>query len=197
MKLLSFSNAWLLLICLNNFSFSFIFGLLPCIIPLSRRSVNYGSSKMALLGRFLTSRKLLSGRIKKLGYDPSVSNSHKSFIWLYLHVKRIIISPLKHIDLLGSTSVFCYNLSVLCQTVLVVCSIDVFIAFTFFFSSLLHLCQIPSGAVQALERQKEFSDAIRNERDELRDEVVQLKDILKVLICVVKTWTHTFPMNIS
>ncbi|XP_053536807.1 leucine-rich repeat flightless-interacting protein 1 isoform X5 [Ictalurus punctatus] len=31
----------------------------------------------------------------------------------------------------------------------------------------------------ALERQKEFSDAIRNERDELRDEVVQLKDILK------------------
>jgi len=41
------------------------------------------------------------------------------------------------------------------------------------------------GAVQALERQKEFSDAIRNERDELRDEVVQLKDILKVLICVL------------
>ncbi|KAI5624014.1 dentin sialophosphoprotein isoform X17 [Silurus asotus] len=31
----------------------------------------------------------------------------------------------------------------------------------------------------ALERQKEFSDAIRNERDELRDEVVQLKDSLK------------------
>lgn len=37
------------------------------------------------------------------------------------------------------------------------------------------------GAVQALERQKEFTDAIRNERDELRDEVVQLKDVLKVL----------------
>uniref|UniRef100_A0A672NQ03 Leucine-rich repeat flightless-interacting protein 1-like n=1 Tax=Sinocyclocheilus grahami TaxID=75366 RepID=A0A672NQ03_SINGR len=36
--------------------------------------------------------------------------------------------------------------------------------------------------IGALERQKEFSDAIRNERDELRDEVVQLKDILKVLI---------------
>ncbi|XP_055072137.2 uncharacterized protein lrrfip1a isoform X11 [Misgurnus anguillicaudatus] len=33
--------------------------------------------------------------------------------------------------------------------------------------------------IGALERQKEFSDAIRNERDELRDEVVQLKDILK------------------
>ncbi|KAI4889644.1 hypothetical protein NFI96_020112, partial [Prochilodus magdalenae] len=31
----------------------------------------------------------------------------------------------------------------------------------------------------ALERQKEYSDAIRNERDELRDEVVQLRDILK------------------
>lgn len=37
------------------------------------------------------------------------------------------------------------------------------------------------GTAQALERQKEYSDAIRNERDELRDEVVQLKDILKVL----------------
>uniref|UniRef100_A0A8C7F8E5 Leucine-rich repeat flightless-interacting protein 2 n=1 Tax=Oncorhynchus kisutch TaxID=8019 RepID=A0A8C7F8E5_ONCKI len=34
--------------------------------------------------------------------------------------------------------------------------------------------------IGALERQKEYSDAIRNERDELRDEVVQLKDILKV-----------------
>ncbi|XP_062861853.1 leucine-rich repeat flightless-interacting protein 2 isoform X3 [Trichomycterus rosablanca] len=33
--------------------------------------------------------------------------------------------------------------------------------------------------VGALEKQKEYSDAIRNERDELRDEVVQLKDILK------------------
>lgn len=35
---------------------------------------------------------------------------------------------------------------------------------------------------QALERQKEYSDAIRNERDDLRDEVVQLKDILKVTV---------------
>ncbi|KAG7467430.1 hypothetical protein MATL_G00153630 [Megalops atlanticus] len=33
--------------------------------------------------------------------------------------------------------------------------------------------------IGALERQKEYSDAIRNERDELRDEVVQLKDVLK------------------
>ncbi|KAK6310212.1 hypothetical protein J4Q44_G00200930 [Coregonus suidteri] len=33
--------------------------------------------------------------------------------------------------------------------------------------------------IGALERQKEYLDAIRNERDELRDEVVQLKDILK------------------
>ncbi|XP_063070391.1 leucine-rich repeat flightless-interacting protein 1 isoform X3 [Engraulis encrasicolus] len=33
--------------------------------------------------------------------------------------------------------------------------------------------------IGALERQKEYTDAIRNERDELRDEVVQLKDILK------------------
>ncbi|KAJ8410594.1 hypothetical protein AAFF_G00194980 [Aldrovandia affinis] len=33
--------------------------------------------------------------------------------------------------------------------------------------------------IGALERQKEYADAIRNERDELRDEVVQLKDVLK------------------
>uniref|UniRef100_A0A8D3B8U3 Leucine rich repeat (in FLII) interacting protein 1a n=1 Tax=Scophthalmus maximus TaxID=52904 RepID=A0A8D3B8U3_SCOMX len=33
--------------------------------------------------------------------------------------------------------------------------------------------------IGALERQKEYSDAIRTERDELREEVVQLKDILK------------------
>ncbi|XP_038862602.1 leucine-rich repeat flightless-interacting protein 2-like isoform X1 [Salvelinus namaycush] len=31
----------------------------------------------------------------------------------------------------------------------------------------------------ALEQQKEYSDAVKNERDELRDELVQLKDILK------------------
>lgn len=54
---------------------------------------------------------------------------------------------------------------------------------SFFCLFRLIFCQIPSGAVQALERQKEFSDAIRNERDELRDEVVQLKDVLKVF-CV-------------
>ncbi|XP_077436075.1 uncharacterized protein lrrfip1a [Vanacampus margaritifer] len=33
--------------------------------------------------------------------------------------------------------------------------------------------------IGALERQKEYTDAIRNERDELREEVVKLKDILK------------------
>ncbi|XP_028249726.1 uncharacterized protein lrrfip1a isoform X3 [Parambassis ranga] len=33
--------------------------------------------------------------------------------------------------------------------------------------------------IAALERQKEYTDAIRIERDELREEVVQLKDILK------------------
>lgn len=38
---------------------------------------------------------------------------------------------------------------------------------------------------QALERQKEYTDAIRVERDELREEVVKLKDILKVsCLCV-------------
>ncbi|XP_039611835.1 uncharacterized protein LOC120531004 isoform X1 [Polypterus senegalus] len=33
--------------------------------------------------------------------------------------------------------------------------------------------------IGALERQKEYADAIRNERDELREEVVMLKDLLK------------------
>ncbi|XP_070302925.1 leucine-rich repeat flightless-interacting protein 2 isoform X8 [Salvelinus sp. IW2-2015] len=33
--------------------------------------------------------------------------------------------------------------------------------------------------IGALEQQKEYSDAVKNERDELRDELVQLKDILK------------------
>uniref|UniRef100_A0AAX7SEX7 Leucine rich repeat (in FLII) interacting protein 1a n=1 Tax=Astatotilapia calliptera TaxID=8154 RepID=A0AAX7SEX7_ASTCA len=35
------------------------------------------------------------------------------------------------------------------------------------------------GSAQALERQKEYTDAIRIERDELREEAVKLKDILK------------------
>lgn len=47
--------------------------------------------------------------------------------------------------------------------------------FTFF-------CTLPlGGSAQALERQKEYTDAIRIERDELREEAVKLKDILKVL----------------
>lgn len=33
---------------------------------------------------------------------------------------------------------------------------------------------------QALERQKDFFDSIRSERDDLRDEVVVLKEQLKV-----------------
>lgn len=42
-------------------------------------------------------------------------------------------------------------------------------------------CRDTRGSAQALERQKEYTDAIRIERDELREEVVKLKDILKVL----------------
>lgn len=38
----------------------------------------------------------------------------------------------------------------------------------------------PWVSAQALERQKEYTDAIRTERDELREETVKLKDILKV-----------------
>uniref|UniRef100_A0A8C6TDA9 Leucine rich repeat (in FLII) interacting protein 1b n=1 Tax=Neogobius melanostomus TaxID=47308 RepID=A0A8C6TDA9_9GOBI len=39
--------------------------------------------------------------------------------------------------------------------------------------------------ISALERQKGYTDAIRNERDELREEAVKLKDILKVFLCVL------------
>lgn len=42
-------------------------------------------------------------------------------------------------------------------------------------------CCAARGSAQALERQKEYTDAIRTERDELREEVVKLKDTLKVL----------------
>lgn len=46
----------------------------------------------------------------------------------------------------------------------------------------LALCLFTGGGTaQALERQKEYTDAIRTERDELREEVVKLKDVLKVL----------------
>lgn len=38
----------------------------------------------------------------------------------------------------------------------------------------------PSAASQALERQTEMSDIVRIERDRLRDEVVRLRDLLKV-----------------
>lgn len=50
----------------------------------------------------------------------------------------------------------------------------------FFLFTVFHTMQLGHPA-QALERQKEYTDAIRIERDELREEVVNLKDILKVL----------------
>ena len=48
-----------------------------------------------------------------------------------------------------------------------------------------HLCLsiFPLSAplhAQALERQKEFFDSVRSERDDLREEVVTLKEELKV-----------------
>uniref|UniRef100_A0A3B4BQK7 LRR binding FLII interacting protein 1 n=1 Tax=Pygocentrus nattereri TaxID=42514 RepID=A0A3B4BQK7_PYGNA len=49
----------------------------------------------------------------------------------------------------------------------------------FKFSELEETLKQSEELLTALERQKEYSDAIRNERDELRDEVVQLRDILK------------------
>lgn len=62
-----------------------------------------------------------------------------------------------------------------------------------YFSFLLHLSLLFSsprpapGLVQALERQKEYSDLTRDERDALRDEVFRLRDALKVER--LGTWT--------
>lgn len=45
-------------------------------------------------------------------------------------------------------------------------------------ANVLSLSPLPPA--QALERQKEFFDSIRSERDDLREEVVTLKEALKV-----------------
>lgn len=59
----------------------------------------------------------------------------------------------------------------------------------------LHLPLLNSG--QALERQKEYTDAIRVERDELREEVVKLKDILKVTcLCVNVISVYSGPLSV-
>lgn len=53
----------------------------------------------------------------------------------------------------------------------------------FFYTNSFLICPLHhlGGSTQALERQKEYTDAIRIERDDLREEVVKLQDILKVL----------------
>lgn len=50
------------------------------------------------------------------------------------------------------------------------------VSLPFFTSS----CPLSVLGTQALERQKDFFDSIRSERDDLRDEVVVLKEQLKV-----------------
>lgn len=54
----------------------------------------------------------------------------------------------------------------------------------FIFSYLLPRLPVPSsflsGEVQALERQKDFFEPVRSERDSLREEVTRLRDELKV-----------------
>ncbi|XP_029937272.1 leucine-rich repeat flightless-interacting protein 2 isoform X3 [Myripristis murdjan] len=52
-------------------------------------------------------------------------------------------------------------------------------SFTREISDLKETVEWKDKKIGALERQKEYTDAIRTERDELRDEVVKLKDILK------------------
>uniref|UniRef100_A0A665UVK9 Uncharacterized protein n=1 Tax=Echeneis naucrates TaxID=173247 RepID=A0A665UVK9_ECHNA len=52
--------------------------------------------------------------------------------------------------------------------------------------------------IGALERQKEYTDAIRTERDELREEVVKLKDILKVKpLFLIEIWFDIPVVNIA
>lgn len=61
-----------------------------------------------------------------------------------------------------------------------------FISFPHIPSSSVH--SAARGSAQALERQKEYTDAIRTERDELREEVVKLKDILKVKPVIIDNY---------
>lgn len=72
--------------------------------------------------------------------------------------------------------------------------------FTLLYTFLLtffHTLPLP-GPAQALERQKEYTDAIRIERDELREEVVTLKDILKVLSqCVVSYFNLLWEVSVA
>lgn len=79
-----------------------------------------------------------------------------------------------------------------------------FFLYTFLLTFFLHSATRGCGSTQALERQKEYTDAIRIERDELREETVKLKDILKVLesACVddylsCDSWRHQSNSNLS
>jgi hypothetical protein len=67
---------------------------------------------------------------------------------------------------------------------LAVCILSRVHSFLFLLLSKLSVCAIfflfPPLHTQALERQKEFFDSIRSERDDLREEIVKLKEELKV-----------------
>ena len=119
---------------------------------------------MVLSEKYRTSRKLLSGRIKRLGYgreeQQTVSlNIHLFFFVLPCHKTRSLLDNFTSMCLIFSS----------------------FLVPGLSLAPLLCLYRGCGELIQALERQKTYTDAIRVERDELRDEVVQLKDILKVL----------------
>ncbi len=60
-------------------------------------------------------------------------------------------------------------------------------------------CSSPSSS-QALERQREISDIVRMERDRLREEVVRLRDLLKVFTAGsfdITSSNRVMPSNMS
>ena len=141
------------------FSFCFLSShhKLDFLFLLCRTSVSCASNRKVLLEKYLTCRRRWSGRIKRLGYGLWASSLITFSIYFFQHQFSIT---------------FAWN----CMPSFTFTSFH--FLYTFLFTFLSH--STTWGATQALERQKEYTDAIRIERDELREEVVKLKDILKV-----------------
>lgn len=134
---------------------------------LFRRSVSYVWNRTVLLEKYLTCRRRWSGRIKKSRYGRG-AQAVLCFIITF------------------SLSYYSYEFSIFFACNWMPTFTSFYLLYTFlltFFHTLPLL-----GPAQALERQKEYTDAIRIERDELREEVVTLKDILKVLSQCVESY---------
>lgn len=134
---------------------------------LFRRSVSYVWNRTVLLEKYLTCRRRWSGRIKKSRYGR----------WAPAVLCFIITFSLFY---------YSYEFSIFfaCNWMPTFTSFYPLYTFLLTFFHTIPLL----GPAQALERQKEYTDAIRIERDELREEVVTLKDILKVLSQCVESY---------